>query len=173
MKLLERDANYAVDELGNVYSMRRNKQLTAKLNHDGYLRIQLWKNQKCEYISIHRLIAETFIPNPENKPFVNHINGIKGDNRVENLEWCTQKENIKHAFDTGLSRHRPKNWKVLSKKVEQYDLDGNLLNTWLSTMDVERTLGINHVYISKACKTGKTYGNSKGYVWKYSETSND
>ena len=78
--------NYRIEKDGRIYSLRRNKYLIPKLNHDGYLRIQIWDKGKCSFVAIHRLVAQEYIPNPENKPFVNHINGNKRDNRVENLE---------------------------------------------------------------------------------------
>lgn len=164
-------SNYAVDRMGNVYSLRKNKQLKPKKNWDGYLRIQLWDHGDCKYVSIHRLVAEAFIPNPENKPFINHINGIKNDNRIENLEWCTQRENINHAFKTGLSQKCPKNFKALSKPVEQWTIDGKYVKTYPSTMEVERCLGIAHTNVS-ACCTGKmkTAGH---FIWKFAETCID
>lgn len=67
-----------------------------------YVNVTLSKNGKIKRIPVHRLIAVAFIPNPEKKPFVNHINGIKNDNRIENLEWCTASENMIHAFKTKL-----------------------------------------------------------------------
>jgi len=173
MKELQRNTNYMVDKQGNVYSKKRNKILSPKENHDGYLRIQLWKANKCEYVSIHRLIAETFIENVDNKPFVNHIDGNKQNNNVENLEWCTQKENIKHAFDTGLSTRCPKNWKINSISVEQYSKTDIYIKTFPSTMEVERQLGIPHSQISNVCKNKKNYVTAGGFKWKYSETSND
>lgn len=163
--------NYAVDREGNVYSLRKNKRLTPKKNWDGYLRIQLWDHRHCEYVSIHRLVAQAFIPNPKNKPFINHKNGIKSDNRVENLEWCTQKENIQHAHKTGLSKKCPKNWKVLSKPIEQWTVDGKYIKTFPSQMEIERELGIPHTNISACCKGKmKTAGH---YVWKYAKTCID
>lgn len=94
---------YEISEDGNI----RNKKGSLKIvspNKRGYKRVTLCKNGKEKIISIHRLVAEAFIPNPENKPQVNHINGIRSDNNVENLEWCTQSENQLHAFSTGLQK---------------------------------------------------------------------
>lgn len=69
----------------------------------GYVRVSLYKKPKQHIIFIHRLIAAAFVENPKNKPFVNHLNGIKNDNRVENLEWVTSKENAMHAYETKLT----------------------------------------------------------------------
>jgi hypothetical protein len=95
------NTNYKVDFLGNVYGLDGRVLKPAKDNK-GYLRVGLTINGKLCTKKVHRLIAQTFISNTLNKPFVNHINGIKNDNRVENLEWVTAKENTKHAIDNGL-----------------------------------------------------------------------
>lgn len=72
----------------------------------GYSSVGLYMNGKCKTITVHRIVAMAFLPNPENKPCVNHINGVKTDNFLENLEWCTHKENNDHAVLTGLNKHR-------------------------------------------------------------------
>tara|TARA_R110000868_G_scaffold125258_6_gene330968 strand:+ start:7817 stop:8521 length:705 start_codon:yes stop_codon:yes gene_type:complete len=72
------------------------ERICSVFENDGYVYVSLYKNAKCNKFSIHRLVAKHFIPNPENKPQVNHINGIKNDNRLENLEWCTPRENSIH-----------------------------------------------------------------------------
>ena len=76
--------------------------LKPAISKKGYLQVGLQVNGKLISKRVHRIIAETFIPNPENKPMVNHINGIKTDNRIGNLEWCTAKENVAHAISMGL-----------------------------------------------------------------------
>jgi hypothetical protein len=82
----------------------RNKKLT--LVDKRYLYVGLYDKPRKLLAPVHRLVAEAFIPNPDNKPEVNHINGIKTDNRAENLEWVTRKENEAHAFRIGLKKRR-------------------------------------------------------------------
>ena len=160
---------YTVSTEGRIFSNYYNKEVTPKVNWDGYHRVQIWNCGKCNFVSWHRVVAETFLEKKEGCNVVNHINGIKTDNRVENLEWVTQAQNIKHAFDTGLSK-KIKNGKT-SKKIKQYDKEGNFIKEWESTMEIERQLKIHHGSISSVCKDKvKTAG---GFVWKYSETSND
>jgi len=97
--------NYFVNEQGDVFSTKFNKVRKMKLlNHKGgYLQINISNNNQRKTILVHRLIAQTFIPNLENKREVNHKNGIKWDNRIDNLEWNTPKENMNHATLNGLN----------------------------------------------------------------------
>lgn len=98
---------YEIDSQGNVYSIvqscsKRKRQLKDYSNKSGYRKVNLYsKDGKCSKKYIHRLVAEAFIPNPENKPNVNHIDCNRSNNNVKNLEWCTQSENIKHCINVG------------------------------------------------------------------------
>ena len=95
--------NYTINTNGQVFSKRRNIFLKTRLDKDGYVMVVLYGNGKKKNTSIHRLLAISFIANPDKKPQVNHINGIKSDNRLENLEWVTASENIVHSWTIGLS----------------------------------------------------------------------
>lgn len=110
------ESNYEVSNLGNIRSIKRRinhprlghqhrEMLVHRFrdNLDSYIDFGLWKDGKCKQVPLHRLVAEAFIPNPENKPFVNHIDGNKRNNKVDNLEWVTCGENNEHAFITGLN----------------------------------------------------------------------
>ena len=88
---------YPKEKIMNIYNFRRDEE-----KGKGYWRVRLIKNSSYKYFFVHRLVAEAFIPNPNNYATVNHINGIKTDNRIDNLEWCSLKENIQKAWETGL-----------------------------------------------------------------------
>lgn len=127
-----------------------------------YWYVTLYKDNKQYYPVIHRLVAQAFIPNIENKEQVNHIDGNKYNNRVENLEWCTNLENMQHADKTGLSNHRGK-----ARKVIQLDMNNNKLNEFDAIADALRFLGENvrATGITKCCKGQRKA--AFGYKWKY------
>ena len=104
MKKIDYNNNYSIAKDGRVFSHNVNKYMKPCSDRNGYVSVNLsmGKRDNVKRVSIHRLVAKAFIPNPDNKPQVNHINGIKTDNRVENLEWVTCKENVKHARENGL-----------------------------------------------------------------------
>lgn len=95
-KIIKDYENYEVSDSGLVRNRKTGRELKG-LDNRGYLRVCLYKYDKQTFKSIHRLVAETFIPNPDKKPEVNHINEIKCDNRIENLEWMTSKENMNYG----------------------------------------------------------------------------
>ena len=107
-------SNYSVSNLGRVKNDKKNT--IKKLQHNnGYNVCILWENNKYKCVKVHRLVAEAFIPNCDRKPQVNHINGVRDDNRAENLEWCTAKENVRHSFDVLDSTERRNKMSVASR----------------------------------------------------------
>lgn len=129
----------------------------------GYYMVTLNKNGKCTNTTIHRLMAEAFIPNPENKPFVDHINGIRSDNRIENLRWCTNQENLTFPI---AAENRILCKQCLSKKVAQMDKEtGKIINVYRSTGEVQRQNGFHQQNIVRCCNGVKP--SMYGYKWKY------
>lgn len=152
---------------------KNKKRLKPTLTESGYYRICIKIDDCKKHIAVHRLIAEAFIPNFENKPFVNHINGIKTDNQVENLEWVTNSENMIHAHQTGLidNYEAMKQSGLLhggkreKRPVEQCDLNGNIIQVFESVLSALKITGIQ----MKGALSGR-YKTAKNYVWRYQES---
>lgn len=96
--------NYCVSRDGRVWNTKRNKEIKPQKDKYGYIYVQLWENGMYKKFKVHRLLAIYYIKNPNNKREVNHINGIKHDNRIENLEWVTSSENQLHSVKLGLRK---------------------------------------------------------------------
>lgn len=164
---------YQISNLGNVKSIarkgafRKDKVLKCSYNKKGYMYVCLCKNCRRKAYRVHRLVAQAFIPNPENKPQVNHINGNKKDNSVCNLEWTTNKENSVHAHKNNLVHNPIGKENALSKKVLQFDKENNLMNEWIGMREASRELNIAFSSIWMCCQGRiKTAG---GYIWRYSD----
>ena len=121
------EGKYKVNSSGVIKSVVRKNRLTEimkvqKVDKDGYMIVNLFKNGDAKQMKVHRVVAMAFIPNTFNKKQVNHINGIKNDNRLENLEWCTQSENMQHSYDNKLTKasvgEKNGNSKLTTKDVE-------------------------------------------------------
>ena len=143
---------YQISSLGRVKSLNykhtgKEKILEPIKNRYGYLQVNLWKNGKGKTNRVNRLVAESFIPNPEGKPEVDHINKIKTDNMVSNLRWVTSIENKNNGQ---------------SKKV--ICVETGVIYT--SVMEAQRQTGANNSHIIQCCK-GKKYKTTNGFHWQY------
>jgi len=115
--------NYLISKDGDIYSNYTNKKLKCSSDKNGYLKIRLVNKSGRKTMFLHRLLAIQFIPNPLNKTFINHIDGNKYNNRLYNLEWCTHKENMKHAWDNNLYKDYTESIKKANKatSIEVFD----------------------------------------------------
>ena len=154
---------YEVSNLGNVkrlYRCRKERILKQCIRNKYYC-VCLCKNNIHQIFSIHRLVAEAFIPNPDNLPCVNHKDEDKTNNRVENLEWCT------HIYNNNFGTRNERISDSLSKPINQYTKDGVFIRQWKSAREASKTLGIYRRNIQMVCY-GKVYRRTAGgFIWRY------
>lgn len=149
---------YQVSNLGRVKSLYyREKILIPQKSKNGYLRVNLSKNGVVKKENIHKLVAQAFISNIDNLSQINHKNENKEDNNVNNLEWCDSKYNMNYGS-------RPKKNR---KRVNQYDLNNNLIMVYSGIRFASRKLNIPHQNIIKVCKG--EYKQAGGYIWDYTD----
>lgn len=170
---------YQISNLGRVKSLSRvvnsriknhttrkvKEKILKPILRTGYYSVNLYINEtEKQFCPIHRLVAKAFIYNPKNLPQVNHIDGNKLNNNVNNLEWCTAKENIIHAHKMGLCKSK------CTKRVNQYDKNFNYIKTWNSISEACRKYDLATTNISKVCKGMKK--STGGYIWRYADINN-
>ena len=154
---------YAISSKGRCWSYKANKFLKEVINNDGYLRFSLFKDGKHKRYLAHRLVAKSFVDNPNQYPEINHINENIKDNCVENLEWCTHKQNINYGSRNKKISLALKNNQNSAKRVQNIDT----LNIYDSLTKAEKETGISSSQICLCCKfKAKTAG---GYRWRYAK----
>ena len=175
--IVDYEGYYQVSNLGKVKSLKRfrigngnsmtivpEKYLKHKVDRYGYTVFGLTKNAKTKMFTCHRLVAKSFLQNTNNYEQVNHINGIKSDNSVSNLEWCDHKHNMREAFRIGLCKSKKSKDNILSKRVAKIK-DGEIVSVYDSITDA-----CNHNNVVKTAITNCLRGRSKtscGYGWTY------
>ena len=164
---------YECSNLGRVRSLNYNhtnkpKLLKQDLCKNNNLRVTLYNRTKKRFL-VHRVVAEAFIPNPYNKPEIDHINTIRTDNRVENLRWVTHTENMNNPITHTKSINSKLHYTYNMKAVIQTSKDGTFIQEYKCAREAERATNIDHRSINKCCKG--IYKTAGGYIWKYKEVA--
>ena len=160
-------SSYLVSDEGDIKHKQTGKIRKQKLNKDNYLEINLSMGSRHNIVhrQVHRLVAEAFIPNPENKATVNHIDCNRHNNNVKNLEWATYRENNDYALKVMREQGENKRNNKASKPIIEYDLEMNFIAEYPSVREAERRLGYKGIC---ACLVGKQK-TVHGHIFKYKQ----
>ena len=165
VRSLERIDTRPNPRTGKAMNFIKKQRIVTNKNHpQGYKTVLLYKGGSSEQFLLHRLVAQAFIPNPQNLPCVNHKDEDKTNNRADNLEWCSQQYNVNYG--TGVSRMKSK-IKARCKRICQYDNEGRLIATFATSIEAAEKTGICRSGIANAL-TGR-HETSGGYRWKYAD----
>lgn len=159
---------YQISSKGRVFSLHTNKILRASPDNYGYPIVRLSKHGQMKTITVHRLVAKAFLPNPDNKKEVDHIDANRSNNNVKNLRWTTRRENAKNPNSTKNYQEmakRLRHWEGREKPIKQIDKGGVIVRTFRSAREAERETGIAHQSIAGVLK-GKAII-AGGYGWEY------
>ena len=160
MREIDNFENYLIDEQGNIFSKKSNKFISKRKSNKGYYIVDLFKNNKRNQLLVHRLVAQTFIPNLNKLPCVNHKDENKLNNDVNNLEWCSQKYNMNYGSCP--KRIGEKN----SKRIVAIDKYGNKIE-FKSSMEAYRKLNISSGNIYDCLYHKRNRKTAGGYIWEF------
>lgn len=168
------NGKYQISNNGNVRSFSKWKNgdfLRFGMTTTGYYYVNLVVDgrRKIKQERVHRLVAKAFLDNPNNLPEVNHIDGNKLNNNVNNLEWVSRNQNIQHAYDTKLIPKFYGKRHPLSKQIVQKRKDGSVVKVWGSLADINRQTGYAMNGIICCCKKKPRYHTAYGFIWEYKE----
>ena len=155
-----KETNYSVSDKGEIKNDKTGRLLNPSIQQ-GYCHVGLTINGKIKRCRVHRLVATAFLENPYNKPYVNHIDGCRSNNNLNNLEWCTPAENTQHAVKTGLMQP------TREKRVIQYSLNGKKIQEFISIAEAARQTNSNQAKITLCCQFKRQTHNN--YQWRYKE----
>lgn len=173
---------YRVSDHGNVKSIPRTLEtvkvksgivmahfkgrfMAQKKNEHGYMAVYLTKGNKTKGYLVHRLVLMAFVPNPENKPYVDHIDNNPSNNNLSNLRWCTPLENVRHCINQGRQKYFSGLDNVRSKPIAQYDLSGNLICTYESACQAAEKTNFVRTNINKVCRGERR--TAHGFKWEF------
>lgn len=156
--------DYMISNLGKIKSFKRNAlgYLLKPTERNEYLSVFLINNEIRKRVSLHRLVAEHFVENPHNLKCVNHINGIKTDNRAINLEWCTHKDNTNHYYNV-----LKKGELIRDLPINQFTREGEFIKRWDNIKSASRELDINICSILYSCRRRIKHQLAGGYMWRF------